>query len=236
MTINHENHFYKLVVASKDKKLSFVENGESMPVTYSGKNTCPDSCPFKGKECYASATYTTNKTFERLTPDTYTRSKSPEYGGTFSEMLKEYSRRIKNRMVRGQVTGDKPSEEHDEDTLDLDACAKLSKISVKNNNRYYDYSHKKNIPSKVWLKQFLSYLNENFCINFSANTVKEAIGYFKLGIPTTVVMENPPNAFSQDGVKFLKCPNQINSEKVRCSNCTLCAQHDRKYVIVFDKH
>ena len=78
-------------------------------------------------------------------------------------------------------------------------------------------------------------------VNLSADSMSEAVEYFRQHKPTTVAVPKDQDSKVEvvDGVRFVRCPAEYN-DKVTCDNCgggvPLCARADRNYVIKFTAH
>lgn len=238
--LDKENHHYKMVTSSKDKKLSFTERGQSMAATYSGKNTCSTGCPLYS-DCYAKGG-NTNFTFEAMTPGTAKFEKSSEKtrGGTFDSMIEAIGSTLWDQPLRVSISGDLPSA-NSEGTLDLESVAKLAKVSAKNKLKAWTYTHKNDLSNSSYVQDLASLNSDHWCLNISTDTLDQAVESFTKGLPTviTIARKDLPNgklAFKYRGVVFKVCPNQINPSKVRCNNCMTCQDAARDYVTVFIKH
>lgn len=228
-----KNMTYTVIFDSKDSKLTRTDLGESMVAIYGSKDTCHRGCPLYEK-CYAKHGRT-NITFGRLTEGDPLYK--PGYGYGFDMVLKKLNT-IRDRFVRGMVSGEHPSEKDNPDILDLVVLAALSILALINNLKYYSYTHLKGgFESVHYTKRFKSLLNKNICINISTDSISEAISYAKQNLPTVVTLskkEIPSNVWKIDNTIFQVCPNDLN-KKAKCNRCQLCMKHDRKQVIVFKK-
>lgn len=238
--LDKENHYYKLVTGSADKKLSFTERGQTMAATYSGKNTCSTSCPLYS-ECYAKKG-NVSFTFNALTPGTAQHEKASEKakGSTFDNMIQAIADTLWDQPLRVSISGDLPSADA-ENKLDLDSVAKLAKVSKKNKLRSWTYTHKNDTSDSSYVQDLASLNSDNWCLNISTDTLDQAVDSFNKGLPTVITLDKKdlPNGkmgFSYKGIKFKVCPNQVNAAKVRCNNCMTCQDATRDYVTVFIKH
>lgn len=237
--LDKENHYYKLIPGSADKKLSFVERGQTMAATYAGKNTCSTNCPLYS-ECYAKGG-NVKHTFNRLTPGTkqFDRSSERARGGSFDDMVSTIDGTLYDQPLRVSISGDLPSGSS-QDILDVAAVVKLSKVAVKRKLKAWTYTHKNDISKDGYVAHIVSENNSNWCLNISTDTLDQAVESFNKGLPTVITLDlsalNNKNGFTYRGVRFKVCPNQLNAEKVRCNNCMLCQQHNRDHVVIFIKH
>src|SRR5690606_1719450 len=77
-----------------------------------------------------------------------------------------------------------------------------------------------------------------FTVNHSADTTEGAVKAYKTlsGIPVvTLLPMDAPNVQTVSGVKVVACPAE-KSDKINCSNCGLCADSKRDYIIGFRVH
>ena len=84
----------------------------------------------------------------------------------------------------------------------------------------------------------IKYNKKKATINRSADTIEQALEYYNNDYDTVVVLpytEKPDKHFTKDGVKFVRCIAEYN-KKINCSNCNLCADKQRKFVVVFYAH
>lgn len=84
--------------------------------------------------------------------------------------------------------------------------------------------------------------------NFSADTIADAVSWFKHGTPTVTVVpskfwddtSNNGRSFEQDGVRFVRCPAEYTGTD--CGTCgddkrgPLCARATRSFVVAFTAH
>ena len=103
----------------------------------------------------------------------------------------------------------------------------------------YTYTHF-NLDKLKNLKliEDIKYNKNKATINRSADTIEQALKYYHKDYDTVVVLpytEKPDKHFTKDGVKFVRCIAEYN-KKINCSNCNLCADKQRKFVVVFYAH
>lgn len=238
--LDRENHYYKLIPGSADKKLSFVERGQAMAATYAGKNTCSTNCPLYA-ECYAKGG-NVKHTFNRLTPGTkqFERSSEKARGGSFDDMVNTIDSTLYDQPLRVSISGDLPSDRSHQDALDVFAVAKLSKVAIKRKLKAWTYTHKNDVNNSDYVADIARQNNDNWCLNISTDTLDQAVESFNKGLPTVITLDhselNGKNGFTYNGIKFKVCPNQLNADKVRCNNCMICQQHKRDHVVIFIKH
>lgn len=193
----------------------------------SSSDTCPDTCPLKGKGCYAR--------FGNLA-----RVWKNVSNGTWETSLDDFLNRI--RMLQSKMlwrfnqAGDLPGI-----NLEIDNSILSQIVKANKGKRGFTYTHK---PLTETNLAIIRSANENgFTINISKETLSEVDTIKEMGLPVVVVL---PNNTPIDGLiktintpkgnKVLICPQQINPEKVTCANCGLCANAKRSYAIGFVAH
>ena len=99
---------------------------------------------------------------------------------------------------------------------------------------HFDLDKLKNLE----LIENIKYNKKKATINRSADTIEQALEYYNNDYDTVVVLpytDKPDKHFTEDGVKFVRCIAEYN-KKINCSNCNLCADKQRKFVVVFYAH
>lgn len=187
-----------------------------MSATYTGYQTCPDTCAlkpvigsqgeFKTAPCYASCDLV-GLQMHRLT--------TASVGVDLIQIQKQECAAIDGltgkNILRLKVGGDTPNQEYAE------ALAESCKgYSAKHGKETYGYTHNwRNIPRE----SFGSISMLASCDSISDIPDAKAAGY----ATATVVSEFPsgPKLFVIDGQRLVPCPNQVN-KKVQCVDCKLC--------------
>lgn len=193
----------------------------AMLLVRSPRSTCPDSCGLKGNGCYA----------ENF-PLVLHWMKQETTGIDFSSVLYAIRTLPKDSIWRLFEAGDfEPSPENPEL---IAASQVLSLLSANKGKRGFGYTHYPVLPNLEVLQLMNS---SGLTINASADTFKQAVTYFSLGLPTTLlVSENFPKDIVVDGLRIIVCPNQSTPNKPTCLQCQMCAKPDRDYVIGFRAH
>ncbi len=193
----------------------------AMLLVRSPRSTCPDSCGLKGNGCYA----------ENF-PLVLHWMKQETTGIDFSSVLYAIRTLPKDSIWRLFEAGDfEPSPENPEL---IAASQVLSLLSANNGKRGFGYTHYPVLPNLEPLQLMNS---SGLTINASADTFEQAVTYFSLGLPTTLlVSENFPKDKTVDGVRIVVCPNQSLKSKPTCLQCQMCAKPNRDYVIGFRAH
>lgn len=193
-----------------------------IPVTTTGKNSCPDSCPLKENGCYA-AYGPTNLHWNKVT--------SGERGISESEFLNRVKKFPGGQVWRHNQAGDLP---HVDGEIDSRFMTKLAKANKGKNG--FTYTH--HLPDVGNNAETIRESNRNgFAVNVSCNDIESAVETFdKLGLPVVTLLPlEAPNTQLVGGTKVIACPAE-KSDKVTCSTCKLCADTERDYIIGFRAH
>lgn len=188
----------------------------------SSSDTCPDTCPMKGKGCYAR--------FGNIA-----RVWKNVSEGTWETPLPEFLDRIKSlqkgNLWRFNQAGDLPGINN---TIDEKV---LSQIVVANRGRRgFTYTHK---PLTKRNFKLIKEANQNgFTINISVEKLDQVDTILEMGLPVAVVLPKDTTTRTvktPKGKSVLVCPQQRN-DKVTCATCGLCSKSDRSYAIGFIAH
>lgn len=193
--------------------------------TYSGLNTCPNSCPFKkSKACYAMCG-PIGLIFRRLSTRTKPEIEAKAEAEGILGMTGEKDLRI-------HTTGDCPNSKCAK-TVSKAAEAYMSRF----NRKSWTFTHAwREVKRKDWGKVSVLASCEK------TSEVKEAR---KRGYATSLVFPTFPSdkAFQKDGLTIIPCPNQVakkNGKKVTCTQCRLCLNDanllKKKVTIAFQVH
>ena len=190
-----------------------------IPVTYSGRDTCPPSCPQYRGSCYAEGYYTARQ-WGRVDRD----------GVTWAQLCEKVAALPPGTLWRHNVAGDLPG-----DGEDVDVKALASLVAANLGKRGFTYSHKKSAQAI----RAIEVANEaGFTINLSADDVGEAdrLASLKAGPVVSVVpIDTPEKSYTPAGRPVVICPAQIRDD-VTCKSCGLCARVNRAVIIGFRAH
>lgn len=204
--------------------LTRVSNNKKVgpiPVSTTSINTCPPTCPLMNNGCYANQG-PLNIHWKKVS--------SGERGMSWDDFCDEVSRFKGGTLWRHNQAGDLP---HTDGEINLPSLQQL----VKANRRHkgFTYTHH-DMSSEHNLKAVREANTKGFTVNVSGNHVRQAVEYFKQGLPTVTVLPiESPNVQMVDDVKVVACPAE-KSSKVTCSSCGLCVIPDRDYIIGFRAH
>jgi len=215
------NHFSK---KSANKKTG------PMPVTTTGKDSCPTSCvlyhtnPVTGEKgpCYGNG-FHVGMHWNKVT--------NGERGIEWAALLERIAALPLGQKWRHNQVGDLQGPG---DYIDGKMLQEL--VRANKGKRGFTYTHKPLHMFKNFAK--VKAANENgFTINVSANTLPEAELYYKRGLPTVAVVpeDHPEKSITPAGVKMVVCPAQTGKAK-DCKSCMLCQQPKRKLIVAFRDH
>jgi len=222
-----------LVLSSKNRK-----TGE-IPVSMTSAGTCPPSCGFYGKGCYA----------EQHLLGMHWRKLSDGEGLSWGDFCQAVRELPLGQLWRHNEAGDLPG---DGDVIDVTRF--LALVIANHGRRGFTYTHK---PMRVEdmepdIKQadalrierqnraVVEEANRNgFTVNLSADTLEQADALAELGIAPVVVTiphDTPRRAGlrSPAGRHVVVCP--ADGEKVTCASCQLCTVRTRKSIVGFPAH
>ena len=190
-----------------------------IPVTYSGRDTCPPSCPHYRASCYAEGYYT-SLAWNRVERD----------GVEWRELCEKVEALPEGTLWRHNIAGDLPGEG---ERVDSKALAAL--VLSNNGKRGFTYSHKKSAQA---VRSIRAANRAGFTVNLSADNASEADTLAKLEAGPVVVVvpiDTPEKTYTPEGRKIIVCPAQ-SREDVTCKTCGLCARADRDAIIGFRAH
>jgi hypothetical protein len=194
-----------------------------IPVSTSERATCPATCPFYNKGCYAK--YGPAAIQWRKVSDA-------ERGSDWQDFCKKITTLPENQLWRHNQAGDLP---HNEGNIDYKKLRQL--IMSNQGKRGYTYTHHVlNEHNRVCLE------NANmmgFTVNASTEDVEVADKVMtEYGIPAVAVVNSETTqrfSKTESGRKVIQCPATVY-DNVNCATCGLCANANRDYIIAFPAH
>ena len=191
-----------------------------IPVTTSERASCPTTCPFYNKGCYALSGPLA----------LHWRKVSAGERGTDWQGLCEFVASLPKRQLwRHNQSGDLP---HQDGIIDSDLMVQL--INANQGRRGYTYTHHTLNHENIGTLQLTNALG--FTVNASTESLEAADAAMAHGLPAVAVV--PSDAVLPErtpaGHKAVLCPAQ--SRDVSCAECGLCAQADRTCVVLFQAH
>lgn len=194
----------------------------AIPVTSSGRDTCPDTCPLKaGNGCYAE-NFPSMIAWDRLTRG--------EFGFSFDGLVKAIKDLPKGQLWRMNEKGDLSHDSGHIDTAKLQAIVKANK-----GKKGFTYTH--HLPSVGNNLEAIQEANANgFTINLSANNLEQVDDYMAHNVPVVVVLpvNAPVVSYTPKGQKVVVCLEETKG--IKCAQCGLCQQSDRSFVVGFRAH
>lgn len=192
-----------------------------IPVSTTSSDTCPTTCPFYGKGCYAKSGPLAMH---------WRKVDGADRGGDLSELLEQIERMPADQLWRHNQAGDLPGADG---TIDSDALAAL--VAANDSRRGFTYTHK---PMTAANQAAVIGANENgFTINLSGNNPAHADTLADLDIApvvTVLPMDAAKVTHTPAGRRVVTCPATYQ-DNVNCADCGLC-QRQRDYIIGFPAH
>jgi hypothetical protein len=215
-----------LTIVSNNRKVGPI------PVSTTEENSCPNSCPLRGTDCYA-----------RFGPlGMHWRKIGPGGRGSqwtlFCNAVKRFAR---GQLWRHNQAGDLPKDEQTSqsgvDRIDQQKCRELSEAS--RHTRGWTYTHYD--PTDEHNRSVIAEMNSQsgLTVNLSADNLEQADQYYELGVaPVCVILpKDAPHRGNKtpNGLSVVTCPAQTN-ESMSCDKCRLCQVRTRKSVVGFLAH
>jgi hypothetical protein len=192
-----------------------------IPVTTTGRQTCPDNCRLKKNGCYADQ-FPLSMHWNRLTEGE---------GLSFLDMCKCIQQLPKFQLWRWAQAGDLPG---DGTLIDHGAVEYL--IEANKGKNGFGYTHYD--PTLPRNKEAIKRANEcGFTLNMSAETLEQADTYYDLYVgPVVVVLPKgqTENVETPDGRLVTVCP--ASKIDTTCSQCAICANSERSAIVGFPAH
>lgn len=193
-----------------------------MPVSTSHRGTCPDSCPFKAKGCYAKSGPLAIH-WRKVTDG--------ERGSDWKAFLSKVREIPEGTLWRHNQAGDLVGKS---DRINLTALRGLVKADA--GKRGYSYTH---YPLTAHNVAALREANANgFTVNVSTNRISEVDRAMETGLPVATVLPEGTTARVQKtaaGNTVLTCPATLGKE-ISCLECGLCQKATRSFAIGFIAH
>lgn len=204
-------------------KFHFIQKSSNsktgpIPVTYSQRETCPQSCPHYRADCYAEDYYT------RMSWD-----KVPQRGGTLEELCGAIAALPAGQLWRHNVAGDLPGTG---ETVDPVALGEIVRANF--GRRGFTYTHKKSADAIQWAKHATAW---GFTVNLSADNAGEADTLAATGLPVCAIVpiDTPDKTYTPGGLPIVVCPAQSRDD-VTCADCGLCQKAHRTVIVGFRAH
>jgi hypothetical protein len=194
-----------------------------IPTSTSDRATCPSTCPFYDKGCYAKSG-PQNIHWKKVTEG--------ERGVNFQEFTSAIRKLQRGQLWRHNVSGDLC---HNDGNIDYLKLRQL--IDANKGRKGYTYTHHVLNDHNIIALQNANSLG--FTVNASTESVEDADKVMTdHGIPAVaVVKSDKTDRFytTESGRKVITCPATIH-ENVTCATCKLCAKADRDFIVAFPAH
>ena len=191
-----------------------------IPVTTTERASCPTTCPFYDKGCYAKSGPLA----------LHWRKVSDGERGTDWQGLTKFVRSLPERQLwRHNQAGDLP---HINGQINEPLLGQLVKANL--GKRGFTYTHHVLNEHNEWCVRIANV--NGFTVNVSTENKSDAVNAFNKGLPTVVVVPSDhADTDVVDGVKFVTCPAQ-SQDDMTCAQCGLCSQSRRTCVVMFKAH
>lgn len=191
-----------------------------IPAAIVSAETCPPSCGFYGKGCYAENHFTAQH-WRRAAAD----------GLQWEQFVNRVRALPKGQLWRYAVAGDLPGQG---DSLDLHAVGELA--TANKGRRGFTFTHKP-LKTQAELDAVRAANASGFTVNLSSDSLAQADARAALGVgPVVVVL---PKGASGDirtpaGRRVVVCPSE--SRGLTCAQCQLCSHSGRTGIVGFVAH
>jgi hypothetical protein len=193
-----------------------------IPVSITGADSCPPSCPFSGGGCYAKGgplAIHWRKVTQR------------DRGMPWSDFVNQISGLPNGQLWRHNAAGDLVGAG---ESIDPVALGQL--VAANQGKRGFTYTHKTNDPANFqWIKAANQW---GFTVNMSANDLDHADQLADSGagpVVTVLPIDAPPKQLTPKGRTVVTCPATYR-DNVSCATCKLCAVSDRSTIVGFPAH
>ena len=192
-----------------------------IPVTTTERASCPTTCPFYDKGCYAKSGPLA----------IHWRKVSDGERGTDWQGLTSFVKSLPERQLwRHNQAGDLP---HTNGQINGSLLGEL--VRANKGRRGFTYTHHKlDVGFNTW---YIATANQlGFTVNVSTESKDDAVAAFNKGLPTVcVVPSDHPDSVVHDDTLFVTCPAQQRDD-ITCAECGLCSQSRRTCVVMFKAH
>lgn len=200
-----------------------------IPVSTTGRQSCPDACELKTKGCYASYGPSAIH-WKKVTEG--------ERGKDWPEFCKDVKALPKGQLWRHNQAGDLPGNGQ---YINRDMMLEL--IKANHGKKGFTYTHYpvtdfSNGTDQINAAMVMLANEKGFTVNLSANNAAMADNLFDLGIaPVVAILPRDAEnvTYTPKGRKVVACPAE-KSERVSCATCALCQDNKRNYIIGFRAH
>jgi hypothetical protein len=193
-----------------------------IPVSITGADSCPPSCPFSGGGCYAKGGPLAIH-WRKVTQG--------DRGLAWSDFVAQIDSLPNGQLWRHNAAGDLIGAGESIDPVALGELVKANQ-----GKRGFTYTHKTNHADNFqWIKAANDW---GFTVNMSANSLDHADQLADIGagpVVTVLPIDAPTKQLTPKGRTVVTCPATYR-ENVSCATCKLCAVSDRTTIVGFPAH
>lgn len=193
-----------------------------IPVSITGADSCPPSCPFSGGGCYAKGGPLAIH-WRKVTEG--------DRGMPWADFCDSIDALPNGQLWRHNAAGDLLGAGESIDPVALGQLVKANQ-----GKRGFTYTHKTNDPANFhWIKAANAW---GFTVNMSANDLEHADNLADIGagpVVTVLPIDAPPKQLTPKGRTVVTCPATYKND-VSCATCKLCAVSDRTTIVGFPAH
>ena len=191
-----------------------------IPVTTTERSSCPTTCPFYHKGCYAKSGPLALH---------WRKVSNGERGTDWQGLCKFVSQLPAKQLWRHNQAGDLP---HDSGDINFSDMVEL--VLANHGKRGFTYTHHVLNDHNAAIIKAAN--DHGFTVNVSTESKADAVSAYNQGLPAVcVVPSDHTDTAEHEGVKFVTCPAQTN-DTMTCSECGLCSQSKRQCVVMFKAH
>ena len=195
----------------------------AIPTSTTEKASCPSTCPFLLKGCYAKGGP------QNIHWSAISRG---ERGMVWSEFTSAIRKLKRGQLWRHNVSGDLP---HSDGVIDSAKVASL--VDANRGRKGYTYTH--HILNNENLAIIQESNKNGFTINASCESVDVADSVMtEHNIPAVAVINSEESRrffTTTSGRKVIVCPATVH-DNVSCADCGICANANRSAIVAFPAH
>jgi len=196
----------------------------AIPTSTSEKGTCPVSCAFLNKGCYAKGG-PQNIHWQKVTEGAR--------GTEWDQFCSSIRKLKRGQFWRHNVSGDLP---HIDQTINTQELFQL--VGANKGRKGYTYTHH-DLSNEVNLGAIKFANDSGFTINASCESVEVADSVMSQhNIPAVAVVKSDESRRffnTSSGRKVIVCPATIH-DNVSCDDCRICADAKRSTIVAFPAH